>query len=405
MRATNVPARPLPHMSNEARLTPDTAALVVAAGRGTRMSGEVPKQYRALDGVPVLRRALMAFTNHPRIARVVPVIHPDDHAAFDAASAGLSVEAPVAGGATRQESVHRGLEALADAAPACVLIHDGARPLVSASLIDRVLGALDGAPGAVPALEVADTLKRGDGATVAETVDRTGLYRVQTPQGFRYADILAAHRSAGSNDFTDDAAIAEAAGHTIALVPGDEANLKITLEDDLVRATAWLAAARETRVGSGFDVHRFAPGAAVRLGGIDIPHDQGLSGHSDADVALHALTDAILGAIGDGDIGSHFPPSDERWKNADSAQFLAHAGARLADRGGRIVHLDLTIVCEAPKIGPHRDAMRARIAEILAIGTDRVAVKATTTEGLGFMGRREGIAAQATATVSLEGPA
>ncbi len=381
---------------------PQIAALVVAAGRGTRMPGDVPKQYRILDGRPVLRHALTAFAGHRAIDRVVPVIHPDDAPAFDAASTGLSVAAPVPGGATRQESVRRGLEALADAPPDLVLIHDGARPLVSPRLIEDVIAALDRHVAAIPALAVSDTLKRVSGDTVQATLDRDGLYRVQTPQGFRFAELLAAHRCAAGDGFTDDAALMEAAGVSVGIVAGEETNIKITRDEDLARVSRWLAGARETRTGSGYDVHRFGPGDRVRLGGIDIPHGQALAGHSDADVVLHALTDAILGAIADGDIGSHFPPSDPQWQGADSARFLRHAVERLGAHGGRLTHADLTIVCETPRIGPHRDAMRARIAEILDVPVSRVAVKATTTEGLGFTGRGEGIAVQATVTVSVE---
>lgn len=382
---------------------PETVALVVAAGRGSRMSGDTPKQYRSLRGRAVLRHALEAFAAHRSIDRIFPVIHGDDEAAFAQASQGLALEGHVIGGTTRQESVLRGLEVLAAGrAPERVLIHDGARPFVSAGLIDRVLGALDGFPGAVPALDVTDTVKRVDRNRVAETVDRCSLVRVQTPQGFRFDDLLSAHRAAAGQALTDDAAISEAAGLAVVTVPGEESNIKVTHDDDLARAAAWLDARCETRVGSGFDVHAFGPGDHVRLCGIDIPHDQSLAGLSDADVGLHAITDAILGALGDGDIGSHFPPSEERWRGADSAQFLQHAMSRLAARRGYLVHTDVTIICQAPRVGPHRDAMRARVAEILAVDVSRVSVKATTTEQLGFTGRGEGIAAQATATIALD---
>ncbi|MDA0787168.1 MAG: bifunctional 2-C-methyl-D-erythritol 4-phosphate cytidylyltransferase/2-C-methyl-D-erythritol 2,4-cyclodiphosphate synthase [Proteobacteria bacterium] len=386
---------------------PETVALIVAAGRGSRMPGDVPKQYRYLHGRPILRHVLDAFLTHPAISGVCTVIHPDDGAWFVEASQGLALGPPVLGGETRQDSVRNGLEALArGTAPERVLIHDGARPLVSSALINRVIGALDDAEAAVPALPMTDTVKRVAGNTIIETVDRGGLFRAQTPQGFRFPALLSAHKSAaensGTHDFTDDASIAEAAGLRVAVVAGEERNIKITHDDDLTRATAWLHGARETRVGSGFDVHAFGPGDSVRLGGVDIPHSQALAGHSDADVALHALTDAILGAIGDGDIGSHFPPSDARWSGADSSQFLVHAADLLRQRLGALIHADLTIICEQPRIGPHRDAMRARIADILAVDTDRISVKATTTEGLGFTGRSEGIAAQASVTITLE---
>ena len=379
-----------------------TIALIVAAGRGERAGGGPPKQYRRLAGMPVLRRSLMPFLAHPRVAGVRVVIadgHRDDYAR---ATGGLDLMAPVTGGAERQESVRLGLESLAAENPDAVLIHDAARPFVPGAMIDRVLDALAAAPGALPVLPVVDTLKRGAGGMVGETVPRDGLWRAQTPQGFRYPEILAAHRAAaGGPPATDDAALAERAGLAVALVEGAEDAAKLTTADDLVRAEARLAAVMETRVGTGFDVHRIGPGDAMMLGGVAIPHDGALVGHSDADVALHALTDAILGALADGDIGAHFPPSDRRWRGASSDRFLADAVRRVRERGGRVRHLDLTIVCERPKIGPHRDAIRARIAEICGVAVDRVSVKATTTERLGFTGRQEGVAAQAAATLAL----
>lgn len=381
----------------------ETVALVVAAGRGSRMSGDVPKQYRQLAGQSVLRRTLNCFVSHQAIDRVLPVIHPDDAEDFAAASAGLDVDNPVHGGETRQDSVLNGLEHLAcGSAPTRVLIHDGARPFVTAGIINDVLEALGQSDAAIPALDVHDTLKRTAGPHVTDTVDRTGLVRAQTPQGFNFSAILAAHRELAGQALTDDAAVAQAHGLTVATVPGLEENIKITRDEDLERAAFWLRTNSETRVGSGFDVHRFAPGDSVRLGGIDIPHDLSLAGHSDADVALHALTDALLGALGDGDIGSHFPPSDPAWRGADSALFLQHAHNMLRGCGGVLVHADLTIICEAPKIGPHRDAIRTRIADILDLEPDRISVKATTTEGLGFTGRNEGIAAQATVTIRVD---
>lgn len=380
----------------------DIAAVIVAAGRGTRFGAPLPKQYHDLAGRTVLRRAMEAFVGHPAIGRVLPVIDPADGATFEAAVAGLGTLPAVAGGATRQESVRNALEALAAAPPDLVLIHDGARPLVPAPVIDAVIAALGRDPCALPALPVADTLKRSvDGRVVAQTVPREGLWRAQTPQGFRFAPILAAHRAFAGEALTDDAALAERAGLVVALVPGAETNFKITSPDDLARAARHLGGARETRTGTGFDVHRFGPGDHVMLCGVRVPHVQGLDGHSDADVGLHALTDALLGAIADGDIGAHFPPGDPRWRGTDSAVFLAHAASRVRARGAAIVNVDVTLVCERPKVGPHRDAMRARIAAILGIAADRCAVKATTTEGLGFAGRREGIAAQAVATISM----
>jgi 2-C-methyl-D-erythritol 4-phosphate cytidylyltransferase/2-C-methyl-D-erythritol 2,4-cyclodiphosphate synthase len=299
--------------------------------------------------------------------------------------------------------VRLGLEGLAPHAPGAVLIHDGARPFIGAAVIDRVLDGLGGAAGAIAALPVTDTLKRGVDGRIAGTVARVGLWRAQTPQGFRFAEILAAHRAAAGHELTDDAAVAERAGLPVALVEGAPENIKITTADDLTRAERWLAEVTETRVGQGFDVHRFGPGDHVTLCGISLPHEAGLLGHSDADVGLHALTDAILGALGAGDIGQHFPPSEARWKDAESGVFLRHAGGLVAEAGGRIRHLDVTLICERPRIGSHRPAMVARIAELLGIDPGRVSVKATTTEGLGFTGRGEGIAAQAIATLSLPG--
>ncbi|MDA0701820.1 MAG: bifunctional 2-C-methyl-D-erythritol 4-phosphate cytidylyltransferase/2-C-methyl-D-erythritol 2,4-cyclodiphosphate synthase [Proteobacteria bacterium] len=386
-----------------------TVALIVAAGRGTRFGGPVPKQYRALGGRAVLARTIAAFRDHPAIDAVRVVIHPDDRARFDAAVAGLDPLPSVDGGASRQDSVRLGLESLAGDAPDLVLIHDAARPFLDAAAIDRVIAALSEAEGAIAALAVTDTIKRQDeDGNSAGTVDRTGLWRAQTPQGFRFPAILAAHRSAPAEGLTDDAAVAELAGLSVRLVPGDERNFKITTEADLIRAEAMLTdspqsapPAWEFRTGMGYDVHRFGPGDRVWLCGVELAHDHGLVGHSDADVGLHALTDAILGAIGAGDIGHHFPPSDPQWKGAPSDLFLAHAGRLVAERGGSIAQLDVTLICEKPKIGPYRTAMVARVGEILGLAPDRVSVKATTTERLGFAGRGEGMAAQAIATVRL----
>lgn len=379
-----------------------TVALLVAAGRGQRAGGEIPKQFRMLDGLPVLRRSCNAFLGHPAVDAVQVVIHADDGDRYDRAVGGLGLRPAAVGGATRQDSCRLGLEALAaGAAPDRVLIHDAARPLVDRPTIDRVLAALDEVPGAVAAVPVADTLKRADASDcVAATVDRNRLWRAQTPQGFRFAEILSAHRNAAGLSLTDDAAVAERAGMPVRLVAGSEDNLKITTEDDFRRAGMLLSGA-DLRVGTGFDVHRFGPGDSVVLCGVTIPHDHGLQGHSDADVGLHALSDAILGAVAEGDIGSHFPPADPRWRGADSAGFLRHAVGLVAARAGEIRHLDVTLICERPKVGPHRPAMRARIADIAGVPEQRVSVKATTTDGLGFTGRGEGIAAQATATVRL----
>lgn len=375
-------------------------ALVVAAGRGQRFGGAMPKQYRELGGMSLVRRALLAFVAHPAVKTVRAVIHPDDRALFDASSAGLDLLEPVAGGASRQESARLGLESLEAKAPQWVLIHDAARPFVEQALISRTLAALDTAPGAVPAVAVRDTLKREAEGRVAETVSREGLWRAQTPQGFCYLEILEAHRRFSGLELTDDAAVAEKAGLGVALVEGDEDNVKVTTEEDLRRAEALLGAG-EVRTGMGFDVHRLGPGDGLMLCGVSIPFESGLEGHSDADVGLHALTDAILGAIGAGDIGSHFPPGDAEWRDAPSETFLRHAGALLTALGGTVANLDLTLICEQPRVALHRAAMTGRIAEILGIDRGRVSVKGTTTERLGFLGRGEGIAAQAVATVRL----
>lgn len=380
-------------------------ALIVAGGTGQRFGAERPKQYLDLAGKPILRRTVEAFLGHPAVSSVQLVIDPAWRGAYDAAVAGLDLPEPVSGGATRQDSVRNGLEAIA-ARGGCdrVLIHDAARPLIDAATITAVIAALDDAPGAIAAVPVADTLKRGAAGAVTATIDRDGLWRAQTPQGFRFPLILDAHRAAAGLALTDDAAVAERAGLAVALVPASEENFKVTTPDDLVRASrALLASLGDIRTGSGYDVHRFTDGDFVTLCGLRVPHGQGLDGHSDADVGLHALTDALLGALAAGDIGSHFPPSDPQWRGADSARFLRHAADLVAARGGVIAHADITIICERPKIGPHRAAMAARVAEILGIAVDRVSVKATTTERLGFTGRGEGIAAQAVATIRLPG--
>lgn len=379
-------------------------ALIVAAGTGQRFGAEQPKQYLDLAGRPVLRRTVEAFRRHPKVSAVRVVINPAFRDLYDAAVAGLDLPEPVAGGASRQDSVRNGLEALAESAPDLVLIHDAARPLIDPETIDAVIAALGTHPAALAAVPVIDTLKRGTDGLVAGTVDRGGLWRAQTPQGFRFPDILAAHRAAAGLELTDDAAVAERAGLPVALVPAIEENFKVTTPDDLTRAARALdAALSDIRTGSGFDVHRFAEGDHVTLCGVRVPHTHRLEGHSDADVGLHALTDAILGALCAGDIGSHFPPSDPQWRGADSALFLKHAAELVTARGGRIAHVDVTIICERPKVGPHRETMTARVAEILGMPVDRVSVKATTTERLGFTGRGEGIAAQAMATVRLPG--
>ncbi|HTB41043.1 MAG TPA: bifunctional 2-C-methyl-D-erythritol 4-phosphate cytidylyltransferase/2-C-methyl-D-erythritol 2,4-cyclodiphosphate synthase [Reyranella sp.] len=384
---------------------PTCTALIVAGGRGSRFGGPLPKQYALFEGQPVLRRTLAVFRATPGIDRIQVVIGPGDEAPYQAASAGFALPPPVEGGASRQQSVLNGLEALAAQPPDLVAIHDAARPFVRPADIAACLKALSaaGVDGVVLGVPLADTLKRVDGGgAISETVPRAHLWRAQTPQVFRFPALLAAHRAAaalGADDataLTDDAAVAERAGLRVVMVAGHDDNRKITTAQDLQQA-----ATMETRTALGFDVHGFGPGNAVMLGGIAIPHAQALAGHSDADVALHALTDAVLGAVGAGDIGKHFPPSDPQWRGASSDRFLRHAVGLLEAAGGRIVHLDLTLICEAPRIGPHREAMVDSIARIAGVARDRVSVKATTTEGLGFTGRREGIAAQAVATVEV----
>lgn len=378
-------------------------ALIVAAGRGSRFGGPLPKQYALLGDRPVLRHTLDAVRSVPEITDVRVVIAAADEGHFRNAVRGLDLPGPVAGGVSRQQSVLNGLLALINDAPRLVAIHDAARPFVKPADIAACIAAVatGEVDGAVLGVRLTDTIKRTDNrGIVGETIPRANLWRAQTPQVFRYAALLRAHRDAAAlgaaetTALTDDAAVAERAGMRVVMVEGSEDNRKITTAEDLARGVAM-----ESRTAFGFDVHGFAPGTRVMLGGIAIAHTHMLAGHSDADVALHALTDAVLGTIGAGDIGKHFPPSDPQWRGVSSDRFLRHAVDLLVDRGGRIVHLDLTLVCEAPRIGPHRDAMVASIARIAGIDPSRVSVKATTTEGLGFTGRREGIAAQAVATV------
>lgn len=389
------------------------AAVIVAAGRGERAgaSAEGPKQYRRIAGTAVLARTLGVFLRHTAIARIVVVIHPDDDALFAAAVGELPAHvSTVHGGATRQQSTLFGLRALAGDAPDLVLIHDGVRPFVDAAMIDRVIASTDAHHGALLALPVADTLKRAaaDG-TIALTVDRSVLHAAQTPQAFPFGKILAAHEEAaagGRSDFTDDAAIAEWAGIPVRLVAGSPDNTKITWAKDIALAEQRLAGTTgfpDVRTGNGYDVHSFEPGDHVTLCGVAIPHGMGLSGHSDADVGLHALTDALLATCGAGDIGTHFPPSDPQWRGAASRIFVEHAAKIVRSRGGRIANADVTLICEAPRVGPHRAAMVAAMADMLGISPDRVSVKATTNEGLGFIGRKEGIAAIATASVVYPG--
>lgn len=378
-----------------------TAALVVAAGRGHRFGGPLPKQYTILAGKPVLHHTVKALLQSSTIDLVRCVIHSDDQDLYDESVKGLALLDPVMGGAERQDSVRLGLESLKSLDVDKVLIHDGARPFISEAVIDGVLDALDTHPGAIPALRVADTLKRGAANLIADTVSREGLWRAQTPQGFHLSDILAAHHKFSGKQFTDDAQLYETLKIPMALTQGSHDNFKITTGDDLMRAEHLIAAHSEIRTGSGFDAHTFDTGDFVTLCGVEVPHGFGLKGHSDADVALHALTDAILGAIGAGDIGQHFPPSDPQWKGAKSDQFVQHAVKLVRERGGEIVNVDVTLLCESPKIGPHRQSMVTKVAEILNVDQDRVSVKATTTEGMGFTGRKEGLAAQALASIRL----
>jgi 2-C-methyl-D-erythritol 4-phosphate cytidylyltransferase/2-C-methyl-D-erythritol 2,4-cyclodiphosphate synthase len=383
-----------------------TAAILVAAGRGLRAGAGGPKQYRTVGGQTVIFRAMSAFSRHPDIATVQPVVNLDDISVFNEAVSALKHSSPVKGGATRQQSVHAGLEALVASKPDIVLIHDAARPFVTEAVISRAIEAAGRTGAAIPAIAVADTIKLVDATgSVEATPERARLRIAQTPQAFRYDVILEAHRRAvreGRNDFTDDAALAEWAGLTVATFEGDPANMKLTTPEDFVREEARLAAQLgDIRTGTGYDVHAFGEGDHVMICGVRVPHSKGFLAHSDGDVGLHALVDAILGALADGDIGSHFPPSDPKWKGASSDRFLKYAVDRVTARGGRIANLEVTMICERPKIGPLRDIMRTRIAEISGIDVSRIAVKATTSERLGFTGREEGIAATASATIRL----
>ncbi len=378
-------------------------ALLVAAGQGSRAGGNLPKQFREVAGKSVLAHAFDALAAHDAIEAIVLVVMGGQESVAGGLLPNRAVAAFVEGADTRRESVRAGLEAIAAMGGANrVLIHDAARPFLPVEVVDRLLSALHEGEGAVPTIPVADTLVRGLGCHVGAVVDRSALFRVQTPQAFQFDSILAAHRAwDAGREATDDAQMLREMGHDVILVDGDERLEKLTYPQDFVRAEARLSAQRTVRVGMGYDVHRLAAGEDLWLGGVRIEHDHGLAGHSDADVAIHAIVDALLGALAEGDIGSHFPPSDPQWRGAASSRFLKYSAERVADRGGRIEHVDLTIICEAPKIGPHRDNIRARLAEILQVSLDRVSVKATTTERLGFAGRREGIAAQAVATLAL----
>ena len=387
---------------------PKIIALIVAAGAGERVGGELPKQYLNIGGKTMLERSVEVFLSHPRIDGVKVVIARPHHLIYKKALFGKVLYPPVMGGPTRQESVRRGLQALAHAEPTHVLVHDAARPLVSHALIDRVLDALGKNEAVIPVMAVADTIRHMT-TSHSHTVDRTDLYAVQTPQGFDYAALLAAHEECVGAALTDDAALFEKLGKNVAAVSGEPLNFKITTTSDIRRLMDILSLQTETRTAMGFDVHALKPHSpdtpvakqVVTICGVNIPHTHYLEGHSDADVGTHALVDALLGTICEGDIGSHFPPDDHQWKGADSDRFLMHAFELLTKRGGNIVHLDLTLICERPKLSPHREAMRTHIAQLLKLSKDRISIKATTTEKLGFTGRGEGIAAQAVATVKL----
>lgn len=385
------------------------AALIVAAGRGTRAGNDAgPKQYRQLNGHAILRRAIRPFLDHRQVSDILVVIHRDDRLAYDAAVQGLSgLQAPVTGGETRQQSVHEGLKALAARGHhGPVLIHDAARPFVDGATISRTIAKIGAGQGALAALPVVDTLQQAnDTGRLVATVPRDGLYAAQTPQGFVLDEILVAHDAAAASEqaFTDDAALARHHGIDVVIVVGNSENRKLTTAEDVERARMMMQAP-DIRTGHGYDTHRLVEGTSIRLCGVDIPHDRRLDGHSDADVAWHALTDALLGCIGEGDIGSHFPPSDPQWRGAASNRFLAHAAELVRQGGGTLTHCDMTLICEEPKIGPHRAAMRQATANVLGIDAARISVKATTNEKIGFVGRGEGIAALATATIVMATP-
>jgi len=374
-----------------------TSALIVAAGKGERLGGGIPKQFRLLGGKPILRWAVESLINHPAVRAVRVVVGEDQHDIATSALAGLEIGDLITGGAERAGSVRAGLRAIDTDA---VLVHDAARPFCPPEVIDRLLASLEFFEGAAPVLPVGDTLAR-IGDTLGEPVDRSGLARVQTPQAFRLGALKSAYELWSGASPTDETTVVRAAGMKVAAVEGDPALEKLTFQADFARAERWLNGRLVPRTGMGFDVHAFVGEGPIMLGGVEVPHGRGLAGHSDADVVLHAITDALLGAAGLGDIGEHFPPSDPRWKGAASARFLSFAVGLLHEKGGLVDHIDCTVIAEAPKIGPHRQAMRERIAEIAGLDVEQVSVKATTTEGLGFTGRREGIAAQAVASIRM----
>lgn len=385
---------------------PLIAALIVAAGTGERMGGGIPKQYQLLGGTSLLRRTVKKLQECKQLD-LIQVVISAEHAEFYRDACGdLGLLPPVTGGSTRQESVYKGLQALASHAPQQVLIHDAARPFVSSGLVERMLGAVKNCPAVIPALPIKETIKRADDSVVRETIAREALITVQTPQAFDYQTILQAHATMQGKALTDDAAVCEAAGIEVQWVQGDAENIKMTTQDDMRLAEQWIGQSMEIRVGQGIDVHRMVTHRSterqvLRLGGIDLPSTKCLEGHSDADAVLHAVVDAILGAIGEGDIGVYFPCNDPKWKGVDSAVFLEEAMRKLREKGGAVVNLDVTVLCEIPKINPHRETMRGRVAEIMEVEASRINIKATTTESLGFLGRKEGLCAQAVVSVKL----
>ncbi len=392
---------------NKARKKPKIAALIMAAGSGARLGSDTPKQYLEIGGSSVLRQSIEAFLSHKEIDLVQIVILPTNKKLYQQATIGLALPAPISGDKNnRQESVRKGLEALKKSLPNLVLIHDAARPFIDTRTISSVIKGLKKNRAVIPVIKIKDTIKQTSKNTVSKTIDRSQLVQVQTPQGFDFKTIFNLHKKYKGSDFTDDASLAEKEGIKVITVAGQEDNFKITNKEDLKRAENMLQAAFETKVCSGFDVHGFGPvkkhGNHIMLCGIPVVHDYPLIGHSDGDVGLHAIVDAILGTIGEGDIGSHFPSNDNRWKGADSSIFIKRARELLEKKRGKIVHIDVTLLCETPKVSPHRDAMRDRIAELFNIPVHRVSVKATTTDKLGFLGRSEGIAAQAVVTAQLQ---
>jgi len=378
----------------------DCAALIVAAGRGHRFEGPVPKQYASLDGEPLLRRSLRTFCYNDRIKHVSVVINPADQELYSRASADLPVSDPVYGGAERQSSVRLGLEALTRLSPNKVLIHDAARPKASPALINRVMDALDTAQGVVPVLPIRDTTKEvNPNGRIVRTLPRQGLVNAQTPQGFKFSAILDAHRNCDDNNLPDDAAVFEHCGNEVVTVAGEPSNLKVTGRDDLLRLSSTPSI---IKVGQGLDIHRFGPGDHLVLGGVTIPHTQGIKAHSDGDVILHALTDAVLGSLAIDDIGVHFPPNDPKYQDTKSEIFVLHALELLREKAGSLVHIDITVICESPQMAPFRALIRSKVAQICDLPIDCISLKATTSEGLGFTGRGEGIAAQATVTAKFD---